>query len=63
MPGHDACILESPVPKQDGSRANSFIIFIDRIFTTSVERAFTNVFDAFAASQAIACLCRVRHAD
>jgi hypothetical protein len=40
-----------------------FIILVDRTFTTSVERAFTNLFDAFAASQAIPCLCRARHAD
>jgi hypothetical protein len=32
----------------------SFIIFVDRIFTTSIEVAFTNDFDALAANQAIA---------
>jgi hypothetical protein len=33
------------------------------MFTTSIEAAFTNVFDASAAGEAIACLCRARHAD
>jgi len=40
-----------------------FIIFIDGMFTTYVERAFTNAFDASAARCAIACVCRARHAD
>jgi len=33
------------------------------MFTTSIEVAFTNDFDALAANQAIACVCRARHAD
>jgi hypothetical protein len=45
------------------ARKTFFIIFIDGIFTNSVEAAFTNAFDAFAAREAIACLCRAGHAD
>jgi hypothetical protein len=37
--------------------------FVDRIFTTSIQAPFTNAFDAIAASEAIACLCRAGHAD
>jgi hypothetical protein len=33
------------------------------MFTTSVEGAFTNAFDATASHAAIACVCRARHAD
>ena len=29
-----------------GTPENFFIIFVDRIFTTLIERPFTNVFDA-----------------
>jgi hypothetical protein len=29
-----------------GTPGNFFIIFVDRIFTTFIERPFTNVFDA-----------------
>ena len=42
---------------------NSFIIFVDRIFTTSIEPLFTNVFDAIAPIAAISCLYRAGNAD
>jgi hypothetical protein len=42
---------------------NSFIIFVDRIFTTLFERAFTNDFDVITPSAAIACVCREGNAD
>jgi len=40
-----------------------FIIFVDGIFTTSLQRAFTNVFDASARNAAIACVYRAGNAD
>jgi hypothetical protein len=46
-----------------GTRQKIFSIFVDRIFTTSLQAPFTNVFDVIAAIAAIACLCRARHAD
>jgi len=42
---------------------NFFIISVDRMFTTLVERPFTNAFDASRASRATTCVCRTRHAD
>jgi len=42
---------------------NSFIIFVDRKFTTLFERAFTNDFDVITSSAAIACVCRAGNAD
>jgi hypothetical protein len=33
------------------------------MFTTSIDGAFTNAFDAMAAHAAIACVCRASHAD
>ena len=39
-----------------------FIIFVDRIFTTSLQRAFTNTIDASAQIIAPACVCRARNA-
>ena len=41
----------------------SFIIFVDPIFTTFIERAFTNVFDVIAEINAAACLWRAGNAD
>jgi len=41
---------------------NSFTIFVDRIFTNSIEPLFTNIFDAFAPIAAIACLYRAGNA-
>jgi hypothetical protein len=41
---------------------NFFIIFVDRIFTNSIEPPFTNVFDAAAPVAAISCLCHERNA-
>jgi hypothetical protein len=40
--------------RRDTVSRNFFIIFVDGMFTTSVEAAFTNVFDALVANQAIA---------
>jgi len=42
---------------------NSFIIFVDRIFTTLFERLFTKVFDVIAAKPPISCLYRACNAD
>ena len=44
------------------ARRNSFTIFVDRIFTNSIEPLFTNIFDAFAPIAAIACLYRAGNA-
>jgi len=41
----------------------SFIICVDRIFTTSGEPLFTNVFNVSAEINAAACLCRAGNAD
>jgi len=44
--------------------ANTFFtIFVDWIFTSSIERPFTNVFDVVAALSAATCLCRACNAD
>jgi hypothetical protein len=40
--------------RSDTVSPNSFIIFVDGMFTTSIEVAFTNDFDVLAANQAIA---------
>jgi hypothetical protein len=40
-----------------------FTNFIDAIFTTLLERLFTNVFEVIGATQANDCVCRARHAD
>jgi hypothetical protein len=40
-----------------------FINFVDAIFTTLLERLFTNDFDLSDAKSANDCLCRERHAD
>jgi len=45
------------------SRVKIFIIFIDGIFTTLFESAFTKDFDASAQSAAIACVYRAGNAD
>ena len=44
-------------------RQGSIIIFVDRIFTTFIERAFTNVSDVIAEINAVACLWRAGNAD
>jgi hypothetical protein len=38
--------LNNTRPVDTGTPENFFIIFVDRIFTTLIERPFTNVFDA-----------------
>jgi len=40
-----------------------FIIFVDRMFTSFSEPAFTSIFDAAAKKAAIACLYHQRHVD
>jgi hypothetical protein len=40
-----------------------FIIFVDAIFTTLLERLFTNAFDVIDAKAVSGCVCRARHAD
>jgi hypothetical protein len=44
-------------------RPNWFIIFVDQKFTTSLQRAFTNTFDASAQNTAFPCVYRARNAD
>jgi hypothetical protein len=49
-----------------GSRnhtADRLIIFVDRIFTTSLQRSFTNAFDASAQNIGLSCVYRARNAD
>jgi hypothetical protein len=41
----------------------SFIISVDRIFTSFIEPLFTNVFDVIAAINPAACLWRAGNAD
>jgi hypothetical protein len=40
-----------------------FIIFVDAIFTTLLERLFTNVFDVIAQTATISCLYLPRITD
>jgi hypothetical protein len=40
-----------------------FIAFVDRIFTTLLQRLFTNAFDVTAANPAIPCVYRACTAD
>jgi hypothetical protein len=40
-----------------------FIIFVDRIFTSLLERLFTKVFDVTGANTVFSDLCRARNAD
>jgi len=42
---------------------NSFVIFVDEIFTTLFEPPFTNVSDAIAPIAAISCLYRAGNGD
>jgi hypothetical protein len=44
-------------------RKDSFIISVDRIFTTSIEPLFTNVLDAIAPIAAKPCLYLARNGD
>jgi hypothetical protein len=37
--------------------------FVDRLFTTSIQAAFTKPFTVKTERHAIACLCRARNAD
>jgi len=45
------------------TRPRRFIIFVDRIFTTSLQRLFTNALDVIPQIAAIPCVCRARNAD
>jgi hypothetical protein len=45
------------------ARSRRFIIFIDRMFTTSLQRLFTNAFDVSAQIAVISCVYRARNAD
>jgi hypothetical protein len=46
-------------PYHHGNSRNFFIIFVDAIFTTLLERLFTNAFDVIGANrQRIACVAR-----
>jgi hypothetical protein len=53
------------VPHSDPMRATKtlFIVFVDAIFTTLVERLFTIAFDVIGAESANGCVCRERNAD
>jgi len=44
-------------------RTDFFIVFVDRMFTTSFERLFTKLFDAVCANTANSCLYRACNAD
>jgi hypothetical protein len=47
-----------------GTRAKIFfIIFVDAIFTTLLERLFTNASHLIDVRSASDCLCHARHAD
>jgi transcription antitermination factor NusA-like protein len=46
-------------PHHHGNSRNFFTIFVDAIFTTLLERLFTNAFDVIGAKSAkIACVAR-----
>jgi hypothetical protein len=57
---HRAALMRRPVGSQSrwnyGQLRSSFIIFIDRIFTTFIERPFTNAIDARRKTRAMSCL-------
>jgi hypothetical protein len=42
---------------------NFFCIFVDRMFTTLLERLFTKLFDVTRAMRTIACVYRACNAD
>jgi hypothetical protein len=51
------------VPHQHGMATISSWIFVDQIFTTSIQSAFTKAFAVNAETSAAACLCRARNGD
>jgi hypothetical protein len=55
-PDSPICNRTSESEPEYASAENSFIIFVDRIFTTFSELPFTNVFDAIAPIAAVSCL-------
>jgi hypothetical protein len=62
MPGHDERLIQKRVPYWYVRRF-SFIILVDRIFTSFVGSAFTSIFGPRAKSTAISCLYHQRHAS
>jgi hypothetical protein len=46
-----------------GTRKDFFILFVDAMFTTLLERLFTNAPDVIRANYVRDCMCRARHAD
>ena len=50
-------------PAKNGVAQSSFIIFVDRMFTTFIQPPFTNVFDAIAQITADSCLYPARNGD
>jgi hypothetical protein len=58
-------VVDSPTGfrRRSGASQISFIIFIDNIFTTLLERLFTNGSDVTGAKSANDCVCRACHAD
>jgi hypothetical protein len=62
-PAMTRCVVRTIVPLWHGLSKKFFTDFVDRKFTTSIQAPFTRIFNAIAASAAIACLCRAGHAD
>jgi hypothetical protein len=50
-------------PRRRDKPGHDEAVFVDGIFTTCIDAAFTNVFAVKAETSAIACLCRARNAD
>jgi hypothetical protein len=40
-----------------------FTLFVDAIFTTLLQRLFTNAFDVIGAKSVSGCVCCAQHAD
>jgi hypothetical protein len=55
--------LTRPPALQRNLLKKFFIIFVDAIFTTLLERLFTNAREMIAAKSPGYCVCRARHAD
>jgi len=66
-PGHDenvfAFSVDAAAQMTWQTPRQFFITFVDAIFTTFIERPFTNIFDASARNAAIACVYRACHVD
>jgi hypothetical protein len=59
-PRNDKLIERALLPRPN---SDFFIIFVDRIFTSLLQRPFTNDFDQLQRIDRAACLWRARHAD